>query len=163
MPTFGFMHIGVEYLPKAGADQVNVGHAIIDSGAEFVIANSPHWVQNGEVYKGKPIFYSTGNFIFDQLDYETQRGLNVEVTMQVKYDENISKWLELGKQCKARHDDCLDRAEKLGLTKPNIKLVYKPIANSTGNKKITKKGDSALQAGVEERLGWVQMKQQLGQ
>ncbi len=163
MPVFGFMHIGVEYLPKAGADQVNVGHAIIDSGAEFVVGNSPHWVQNSEVYKGKPIFYSTGNLMFDQLDFETQRGLSVDVGLDIKYDDNVAKWLELGKQCKVRRDSCLEQAENQGLTKPNIKLTYEPIANFTGNKKLTKKGDAALQAGVEERLNWTKTKAELGQ
>lgn len=163
MPVFGFMHIGVEYLPTAGTDQVNVGHAMIDSGAEFVVANSPHWVQNSEVYKGKPIFYSTGNFIFDQLDYETQRGLNIDVAMSIEYNDNVGKWLELGKQCKTRRDNCSVLAEQQGLTKPDIKLVYEPIASSTGNKKVTKRADAVLQKAVEERLNWAQTEQQLGQ
>ena len=114
MPVFGFMHAGVEYLATAGVDQVNIAHKIIDLGGEFVIGNSPHWVQNAEVYKGKPIFYSTGNFIFDQIDYETQRGLNVDVAMEVPYDENLAKWLALGEQCKALADTCLEEAEKQG-------------------------------------------------
>ncbi len=163
MPVFGFMHIGVEYLPTAGVDQVNVGHAIIDSGAEFVIGNSPHWVQNGEVYMGKPIFYSTGNFMFDQLDYETQRGLNVDVSIQVGYDDNIKKWLEIGRNCKVRRDNCLELATQQGLKKPKLKLIYAPIASSTGNRKVTQKGDAVLQASVEERLGWASMSAQLGQ
>lgn len=163
MPVFGFMHIGVEYLPVAGADQVNAAHEIIDSGTEFVVANSPHWVQNSEVYKGKPIFYSTGNFIFDQLDFETQRGLSVDVTMSLDYDDNVSRWLELGKSCRVRRDNCLETAEKSGLTKPKVKLIYEPIASSGGNRKVTQKGDNVLQKGVEERLNWDITKKELDQ
>ena len=71
MPVVGLMQVGQEYVAKAGSDQEFVGRSIIDGGAEFVIGNSPHWVQNSDVYKNKLIFYSTGNFIFDQLDKET--------------------------------------------------------------------------------------------
>lgn len=154
MPVFGLMHAGVEYLPAGGADQVNIAHRMIDLGSEFVIGNSPHWVQNGEAYKGKLIVYSTGNFIFDQLDYETQRGLSIDTTFQIEYSDNLAKWLTLGEQCKLRGDTCLEQAEKLGLTKLQLKLTHLPVASSGGNKKITQRADATLQKAVEERLNW---------
>jgi len=39
----------------------------IDAGADEFIGHGPHQVRGVEIYKGKPIFYSLGNFIF-QLD-----------------------------------------------------------------------------------------------
>lgn len=57
---------GVEYTNKANAHQVDLAHMFIDNGADLVVASHPHWVQNIEFYKGKPIFYALGNFIFDQ-------------------------------------------------------------------------------------------------
>lgn len=57
---------GVEYTNKANAHQVDLAHMFIDNGADLVIASHPHWVQNIEFYKDKPIFYALGNFIFDQ-------------------------------------------------------------------------------------------------
>jgi poly-gamma-glutamate synthesis protein (capsule biosynthesis protein) len=57
---------GVEYTNKANSHQVDLAHAFIDNGADLVVASHPHWVQNIEFYKGKPIFYALGNFIFDQ-------------------------------------------------------------------------------------------------
>ncbi len=163
MPTFGLMHVGVEYLPTAGAEQQNVAHSLIDLGSDFVIGNSPHWVQNSEVYKGKPIFYSTGNFIFDQIDYETQRGLSIDVGIKSEYDENLAKWLELGAQCKKRGDSCLELAKQQGLTKPKLKFTYEPVGSLGGNRRVTAKADATLQAAIEDRLGWATTRQQLGQ
>lgn len=57
---------GVEYTDTANKHQVELAHLIIDHGADFVVATHPHWVQNFEIYQGKPIFYSLGNLIFDQ-------------------------------------------------------------------------------------------------
>lgn len=43
-------------------------HAVIDAGADIVVGHGPHLLRGLEFYKGKPIFYSLGNFIFQ---YET--------------------------------------------------------------------------------------------
>lgn len=39
-------------------------HACIDAGAHVFIGHGPHVLRGVEIYKGKPIFYSLGNFIF---------------------------------------------------------------------------------------------------
>ncbi|MDE2748422.1 MAG: CapA family protein [Chloroflexota bacterium] len=44
--------------------QIEVGHALIDAGVDVIVGHHPHSLQAVEVYKGKPIFYSLGNFIF---------------------------------------------------------------------------------------------------
>lgn len=163
MPVFGLMHVGVEYLATAGADQQNIAHRMIDLGSEFVIGNSPHWAQNSEAYKGKLIAYSTGNFIFDQLDAETNRGLNMDVTFNTPYNENLKKWLALGEGCKARGDTCLEQAESLGLTKIGLTYKFAPIASSGGNRTVTQKASPSVQAGVEQRLDWANVSRALGQ
>ncbi len=165
MPVFGFQHTGVEYRNPAGQDQINVARKMIDLGAEFSIGNSPHWVQNGEVYKGKPIFYSTGNFIFDQIDYETMRGLSIDVEMEIPYNETVAQWLELAKECNPnqRHDDCLSQARDKGLSKYEIKFTYDVVGSSGGSRRVTKKADEVLQRAIEERVGWESMKTELGQ
>jgi poly-gamma-glutamate synthesis protein (capsule biosynthesis protein) len=56
---------------------------MIDSGADIVIGNHPHWVQSVEIYKGKPIWYSLGNFTFDQNWSEpTLEGVTLELTFR---------------------------------------------------------------------------------
>ena len=75
------MHHGVEYMPKPSKDQVAFAHAAIDAGADLVIGHHPHVVQPTEIYRGRQIFYSLGNFIFDQYQREpTQHGEMVEVS-----------------------------------------------------------------------------------
>lgn len=70
------MHSGSEYKPTANKSQTNFAHAAIDAGAELVIGHHPHVVQNVEKYHGKYIFYSLGNFVFDQMwSEETRQGL----------------------------------------------------------------------------------------
>ncbi len=64
---------GVEYRDSAVSGQQKLAHAIIDAGADIIIGSHPHWVQNFEVYKDKPIFYSLGNFIFDQTHTQETR------------------------------------------------------------------------------------------
>ncbi len=43
---------------------VEFAHAAIDAGADIVVNHGPHVLKGIEIYKGKPIFYSLGNFIF---------------------------------------------------------------------------------------------------
>ena len=38
--------------------------AVIDAGADVFVGHGPHVLRGIEIYKGKPIFYSVGNFVF---------------------------------------------------------------------------------------------------
>lgn len=163
MPVFAFAEIGNEYQASASAVQRTIARQIIDSGAEFVMANNPHWVQDSEVYKGKLVVYSLGNFIFDQIDAETQRGVSIDADVTVPYDDNVAKWIALGPSCAAFQDNCLDEAVKQGLKKLELKFVYTPIANQNGAQKITRKANADVQKAVEERLNWLVVSKQLGQ
>jgi len=74
-------HWGKEYERQPMADPgvptpdnpVTIGHLSIDWGADMVIGNHPHWYQGVEVYHGKLITYSHGNFVFDQMWSEDTR------------------------------------------------------------------------------------------
>jgi poly-gamma-glutamate capsule biosynthesis protein CapA/YwtB (metallophosphatase superfamily) len=44
---------------------IAAAHAAIDSGADIFVAHGPHILRGIEIYRGKPIFYSIGNFIFE--------------------------------------------------------------------------------------------------
>ncbi|MBI5222745.1 MAG: AmmeMemoRadiSam system protein B [Candidatus Magasanikbacteria bacterium] len=72
-------HWGEEYqFLKSNKHQQKLARDIIDAGADIIIGHHPHVVQEMEIYKNKPIFYSLGNFIFDQyFSTETQQGLAV--------------------------------------------------------------------------------------
>jgi len=163
MPVFAFVEMGTEYHAKANDTQVDIAHQIIDQDPEFLIANNPHWVQNTEVYKNKLIVYSTGNFIFDQLDTETQRSASIDVTVSAPYNANTAKWIALGPACQTFQDDCLQTAEQQGLAKVPLKLRYGVVAGQGGAGKVTHRADTATQTAVETRLNWAQSMQELGQ
>ncbi|WP_282936749.1 CapA family protein [Paenibacillus sp. RC67] len=57
-------HWGVERKDRPVKDQTDLAHKYIDQGADLVVASHPHVVQGFELYKGKWIAYSMGNFIF---------------------------------------------------------------------------------------------------
>jgi gamma-polyglutamate biosynthesis protein CapA len=75
------MHWGTEYQHQANKNQIELAHKLIDAGADMVIGSHPHVVEGIEVYKNKPIFYSLGNFIFDQyFSTDTQEELGVQIS-----------------------------------------------------------------------------------
>ncbi len=77
-----YTHWGVEYALKESTSQREMAHSFIDAGADLIIGSHPHVVQPAEEYKGKMIFYSLGNFIFDQyFSRETRIGLGVGVSI----------------------------------------------------------------------------------
>lgn len=79
-------HWGWEYQNKPNNRQIFLGHLAIDSGADIVVGHHPHWVQTDEIYQGKPIYYSLGNLIFDQMwSDETRLGEILKIT----YKDNI--------------------------------------------------------------------------
>ena len=74
-------HEGTEYQLKFSAKQQSDYRQMIDAGATMVIGAHPHVVQPIEIYKGKPIAYSLGNFIFDQyFSADTQQGLLLHIS-----------------------------------------------------------------------------------
>jgi poly-gamma-glutamate synthesis protein (capsule biosynthesis protein) len=78
-----YPHWGVEYDATPFTGQRNLGKAMIDAGADMVIGNHAHWAGAMEVYKGRPIWYSLGNFVFDQQWSErTMEGLTLEMTFE---------------------------------------------------------------------------------
>ncbi|MDA3840743.1 MAG: AmmeMemoRadiSam system protein B [Patescibacteria group bacterium] len=77
------VHWGVEYQHNFNQTQRMVGHELIDAGSDVIIGHHPHVVQGMEMYKGKPIFYSLGNFVFDQyFSKDTQEGLAIGISYE---------------------------------------------------------------------------------
>lgn len=80
--TIIYAHWGTEYELNENEVQQEKAHKLIDAGADLIIGSHPHVVQSVEMYKNKAIFYSLGNFIFDQyFSVDTMTGLSVAVTI----------------------------------------------------------------------------------
>lgn len=73
-----FMHWGNEYDVVHNEYQEQLAHDLIDNGVDVIIGAHPHVVQDVGYYKGVPIYYSLGNFVFDQyFSKNTQEGMVV--------------------------------------------------------------------------------------
>ena len=62
---FVMPHDGIEYVDIPLPETIARYRDFIDYGADAVIGTHPHCPQGWETYKGKPIFYSLGNFLFN--------------------------------------------------------------------------------------------------
>ena len=77
------LHAGEEYSKEPNQFQVNFSKAAIEAGADVVVGHHPHVIQPNEKYKEGYIFYSLGNFIFDQgFSEETMKGQIVEILIE---------------------------------------------------------------------------------
>ena len=76
-----YMHYGNEYSMSPNEDQEKISHELIDYGADAVIGAHPHVPQGIEMYNGKPICYSLGNFMFDLGTESTLRDYMVQIDL----------------------------------------------------------------------------------
>ena len=78
-----YFHLGAEYIAVPPAWAVEATHMAIDAGAAMVVTNHPHLIQGMEIYAGKPIVYSPGNFILDQMwAAEVRSGYALEIVLR---------------------------------------------------------------------------------
>lgn len=91
-----FMHWGWEYEPVASQRLKTFARRMIDEGASLVVGSHPHVTQGADIYQGKPIVYSLGNFVFDGFDIpEAKRGW----LLRLKLDKTgVLEWDTLAAQ-----------------------------------------------------------------
>ncbi|MFT5037298.1 MAG: hypothetical protein ACI9VM_000877 [Candidatus Azotimanducaceae bacterium] len=76
-----YTHWGVEYELSHSKQQERLAKKFIELGADLIIGHHPHVVQDIQVYDGVLVFYSLGNFIFDQyFSEDVQTGLTLSAT-----------------------------------------------------------------------------------
>ena len=78
------MHWGNEFIRKPSPQQVELGHAIIDAGANLILGHHPHVLQGVETYNDGVIVYSLGNFVFDMW----QRKMRESMIFSCKFSKN---------------------------------------------------------------------------
>jgi poly-gamma-glutamate synthesis protein (capsule biosynthesis protein) len=135
---------------------------MIDRGAMAVIGDHPHWIQTAESYKGKPIFYSLGNFMFDQqYNLEVTRSAGIDVTLSVEDSPSLAGWLELASDPSLNLTSAVARAEQLGLAPYSVKATY-DIVGIRDDGRLPHPADKAEQADIEARLGWAELEEEFG-
>lgn len=85
-----FLHWGVEGEPKPEPEQEELARKMIDAGADMIIGGHPHRLQSVGEYRGKPIIYSLGNFVFDGFEEAyAKRGWLLRMTVSAK---GVAQW-----------------------------------------------------------------------
>lgn len=85
------IHWGWEYNPEPTLGQRKSAKKMIDSGFDLLVGHHPHVPQGIEIYKGKPIIYSLGNFIFGSKNSY----LNHNIVVILHYKANKLAVIEL--------------------------------------------------------------------
>jgi poly-gamma-glutamate capsule biosynthesis protein CapA/YwtB (metallophosphatase superfamily) len=98
-------HWGAELMTAAKDYQIELGHKAIDWGADLVLGHHPHVLQEFEVYQGRFIAYSLGNFVFGSESNRTNASIILLLTFQGK---------------------SLSRVEVLPLDVNNYRVKYRP-------------------------------------
>ncbi len=80
-------HWGWEYATEHNEMQEEWGKYFIDNGADLVIGNHAHVVQEYEEYEGKMIYYSLGNFVFD--GFNSRPNCKKSIMVSVEINEEI--------------------------------------------------------------------------
>ena len=91
------VHWGVEFISYPYNDQKQFAHFLIDSGADLVIGTHPHVMQGMEIYKGKHIFYSLGNCVFN-MPWEPSK-YSLEVIVDLSSNAVTYRYLHIDKGC----------------------------------------------------------------
>jgi len=128
------MHFGNEYSRSPNQDQEKIAHELIDYGADVVIGAHPHVTQGVEMYKGKPICYSMGNFIFDLARADTQRdyfvGMDLvndtcELTIYPVYMSGYLPYFMSAEDGKALLEELNPQCDQLNITENGTgKLIF---------------------------------------
>ena len=88
---FVLPHDGIEYIDIPLPETIVRYRDFIDYGADGVIGTHPHCPQGWETYKGKPIFYSLGNFLFN-----SKEGYDYRATNRPHWYEGLCVVMEIG-------------------------------------------------------------------
>lgn len=85
-----FMHWGWEDERTPTVRQRQLARRMIDAGADAVVGGHPHVTQGAEVYRGRPIIWSLGNFVFDGFDtVEARTGWVLRLTVDGR---GVASW-----------------------------------------------------------------------
>jgi poly-gamma-glutamate synthesis protein (capsule biosynthesis protein) len=120
-------HWGPNWGYRPQPKHIPFAHALIDAGADIVHGHSCHVFQGIEIYKGRPILYSTGNFVDDYAVDEIERndesfifvveitgGILKKLRLYPTVIENFQARLARGDQARAIADKMKKLSERFG-------------------------------------------------
>lgn len=90
------IHWGIEYVNQPVPRQREVAQVLSQAGAKVVVGAHPHWVQPAEYVGNTLVFWSLGNFVFDQMwSEETRSGEIAEVRFKTRLPDGQVQDLRL--------------------------------------------------------------------
>jgi poly-gamma-glutamate capsule biosynthesis protein CapA/YwtB (metallophosphatase superfamily) len=124
------LHYGKEFTQTLSQFQVDFSKAAIDAGADLVIGHHPHVVQKYEQYKDKYIFYSLGNFVFDEdFSEETMQGLMVKTVVENKKIKSVELIkTQINNSLQVELASAVTKTTKINKTNPLISLSSNEIS-----------------------------------
>jgi len=78
-----YLHWGDEFYTMPRPDQRILARKLVDAGATAVIGAHPHVTQTVDIYRGAPIVYSLGNFVFDYFPGDPPEWSGWAVTLKI--------------------------------------------------------------------------------
>jgi poly-gamma-glutamate synthesis protein (capsule biosynthesis protein) len=78
------IHWGVELDTQPREYQVEEGHRLIDAGADMIFGGHAHRLQPISTYRGRPIFWSLGNFVWPNFSVEGSTTGVAQVTVTAR-------------------------------------------------------------------------------
>ena len=90
------LHWGGEHTMKPVPLQRLEAHRLVDAGADALVCHHTHTLQTVEDYRGRKIYYSIGNFIFDQHQPKNTRACVVKMTIKKEKIETRTIFIESG-------------------------------------------------------------------
>jgi len=79
-----FVHWGNEMIPMPSPDQRQLAKEMIEAGACAVVGSHPHIPQTVDIYRGAPIVYSLGNFVFDYYPVDPPEWIGWGITLRIQ-------------------------------------------------------------------------------
>lgn len=77
-----FVHWGIEYETESSHSQKELAAQFVSYGADLIVGHHPHVVQEVDFINDVPVFYSLGNYIFDQyFAKEVEEGLLLQLVL----------------------------------------------------------------------------------
>lgn len=124
--AFAVLHWGAELSETIDGMQQQQAHNLINAGADAVVGHHPHVVKPIECYKGKYIFYSLGNLVFDTHRPLTSKGILAHFTIASHAISSVTVTPYQIKKCRPMpmaENESVEYRKKLEGISPTVKFM----------------------------------------
>ncbi|HVN70799.1 MAG TPA: CapA family protein [Desulfomonilia bacterium] len=121
-------HWGEELKENPKKYQIDFAHHAINAGADIVAGHHPHIPQPIEIYKGKPIFYSLGNYAFGAVSDK----VTFSFAALTRFRNRVPVWVDLYPVNVHNREVCFQPVLAKGSSAKNIISYLRDISKPFG-------------------------------